>query len=300
MPPALATKSGAQTIPRSASWTAIASAASWLLAAPAITRHFSSGTVSSSSTPPSAHGASTSTSAVSARVGVGPGRAELVGERALALVDVGGHERGARLGEQPGELAADAAEPDDRDAAARQRGAAEGALAGDLHRALDAERGPRARVAGAAGLDGEAGDVVGRLGDHGHVAVGGADVLGRHVGAAERADGVAEVQQHVAAVVAGGRRVAGREHDHALAAAEREPGHGGLEGHRARQAQRVADRGARVAVGPHAAAAERRAAGRRVDGDDRVEARAPSAADEQRLVVEGLEVAVDGREVTRG
>ena len=95
-----------------------------------------------------------------------------------------------------------------------------------------------------------------------------------------------------------GGACAGREHDHALAAAERQPGHGGLEGHRARQPQRVADRGARVVVGPHAAAAERRAARRRVDGDDRVEARAPSAADEQRLVVEGLEVAVDGREVS--
>jgi len=35
-----------------------------------------------------------------------------------------------------------------------------------------------------------------------------------------------------------------------------------------------------------------------VDGDDRVEARAPSAADEQGLVIEVLEVAVDGREVS--
>jgi len=35
-----------------------------------------------------------------------------------------------------------------------------------------------------------------------------------------------------------------------------------------------------------------------VHGDDGVEARAPAAADEQRLVVEVLEVAVDGREVS--
>ena len=272
MPPALATKSGAQTIPRSASWTAIASAASWLLAAPAIDAAVQLG-----------HGVVVEHAAERARgehvdlggergVRVGPAGAQLVRERALALVEVGDHELGPGLGEQPRELAADAAEPDHRDAAAGQRGRAEGALAGDLHRALDAERGPRARIAGAAGLDGQAGDVVRRLGDHGHVAVGRADVLGGHVGAAERVDGVAEVQQQVAALVARGHGVPGREHDHALAAAEREPGHGGLEGHRARQAQRVADRGARVAVGPHAAAAERRAARRRVDGDDRVEA----------------------------
>ena len=66
MPPALATKSGAQTMPRSASWTAIASAASWLLAAPQTIGARRCGIVVWSSTPPSAHGASTSTSARSA------------------------------------------------------------------------------------------------------------------------------------------------------------------------------------------------------------------------------------------
>jgi len=35
-----------------------------------------------------------------------------------------------------------------------------------------------------------------------------------------------------------------------------------------------------------------------VDGDHGEEARAPPAANQQRLVVEGLEVAVDGREVS--
>ena len=69
------------------------------------------------------------------------------------------------------------------------------------HGLLDAERGPRARVAGAAALDREAGHVAGVLGDHGHVGVGGADVLGGHVAAAEHVDGVGEVQQRAAAVL---------------------------------------------------------------------------------------------------
>ena len=73
------------------------------------------------------------------------------------------------------------------------------------------------------------------------------------------------------------------------------PAHGGLERHRAREPQHVAHRRARVVVGPHAAAAERRAARGRVDGDHREQAGAAPAADEQRLVVEGLQVAVDGR-----
>ena len=82
-------------------------------------------------------------------------------------------------------------------------------------------------------------------------------------------------------------------HDHALAAAERQVGDRRLVGHRARQPQRVAQRRARVLVGPHPAAAERRPADRRVDGDDRVEAGAAPAPDEHLLVVEPLEVAVD-------
>ena len=95
----------------------------------------------------------------------------------------------------------------------------------------------------------------------------------------------------------GGAR-AGRQHDHALAAAERQARDRGLEGHRPREPQRVAHRRARVGVGPHAAAAERRAARRRVDGDDRVQARPPPAADEQRLVGERF-LGVDGGEVMR-
>ena len=137
---------------------------------------------------------------------------------------------------------------------------------------------------------------LGPLRDHGHVAVGGADVLRRDVAAAERVDGVAEVEQRVAPALAVERRVAGPEHDHALAAAQREAGGGRLERHRARQPQRVAEPRARVLVAPHAAAAERRAARGRVDRDGAVEAGARPPADEQLLVVDRLQMDRDARE----
>ena len=92
----------------------------------------------------------------------------------------------------------------------------------------------------------------------------------------------------------GGGRAPGK-HDHALAAAERQPRDGRLEGHRAREAQGVADRRQRVVVGPHAAAAERRTArGRRADGGDRAEPGARATADEQCLVRERFGVRDDG------
>ena len=150
----------------------------------------------------------------------------------------------------------------------------------DAQRDLAAERGPRARVAGAATASPVTCFV--RPGDHLHVGLDGADVLGGQVVAAERLDGVAEVLQHGLAALRREHRLVGAQHDHALAAAEREPGDGGLERHRARQPQDVAHRGAGVVVGPHPAAAERGAARRRVDGDHREQARAAPAADQQR------------------
>ena len=146
----------------------------------------------------------------------------------------------------------------------------------------------------------QAGDVARALGDHGHVGVGGADVLGGPVAAVEHLDGLGEVEQHLAPLLGAERRLAGAAHDHALAAALGEAGDGGLEGHRAREPERVGDGVARVRVGPHAAAAERRAERRRVDGDDREQARPPAAADEQLLVLEGLQVAVDAPRLAGG
>ena len=255
IPPALQTKSGAHRIPRSASAASSESSASWLLAAPAIALQRSAGTVSSLSTPPSAHGATMSTSAVIARERVRPLRAEALGQLALGLVDVGDDELRAALGQHLGQPAADAAEPDHRDAAAVEVLGAERPLGGHADRDLAAQRGPRARVAGARG---EAGDVLGAGGDDLHVRLAGADVLGGQVVAAERVDGVAEVLQHGLPALGREHGLVGAQHDHALAAAERQPGDRGLEGHRARQPQHVADRGAGVVVGPHPAAARAR------------------------------------------
>src|SRR5919199_1532037 len=92
MPPALATKSGAHRIARSASSAATESAASWLLAERARRDH-----VDRRDQP---------------AVGIGPARAQLRGERALALVDVGHRQVRAGLREQPRQAAADAAEAD--------------------------------------------------------------------------------------------------------------------------------------------------------------------------------------------
>ena len=296
MPPALATKSGAHRMSRARSRSATASAASWLLAAPAIARQRRAGTVSSSRTPPSAHGASTSTSASSAAWGSVQSAPSSSASARLPSSTSATTSRAPASASPRASDAADAAEPHDGDRALAQVAGTEHALAGDVDRLLDAQRGPRAGVAGAAALDREAGDVARVLGDHRHVGVGGADVLGGHVAAVEHVDGVGEVEQGAAAVLGAQRGVAGAAHDHALAAPEREVGDGGLEGHRTRQAKRVGDRGARVGVAPHAAAAERGAARRRVDGDDREEPRPPAAADQQLLVLEGLQVALDAPE----
>ena len=157
------------------------------------------GRVAWSSTPPSAHGASRSTSALSASFGSAQRGAELLGERALAGRDVG--ERRAPRRPPPGRARARRRRwpsPITAIAAVGEVGGSPDALARDADRGLDAERGPRAGIAGAAALEREPGDVVGPLGDHGHVGADGADVLGGHVAAGELVDAVAEVEQRVA------------------------------------------------------------------------------------------------------
>ena len=132
------------------------------------------------------------------------------------------------------------------------------------------------------------------LGDHVHVAAGGADVLGGDVTALHGFDRLGEIEE---GVVTPPRRevVPGPDHDHALPAAEREVGDRRLVGHRPGQPKRVAECGARVAVLPHPAAAERGPAGRRVDGDDRQQPGAMAAAQQHLLMIELLEVALEPR-----
>src|SRR5215208_5468895 len=127
MPPALATKSGAHRIPRSVRRSAISSDASWLFAAPAIARQRSAGTDSASSTPPRAHGALRPDRGG----GIGPLRAELVGQRAPALVDVRHDEPRPGGGKATGERPADPPEADDGDRARVELGRAPDALARD-------------------------------------------------------------------------------------------------------------------------------------------------------------------------
>jgi len=226
-------------------------------------------------------------------LGLEPARPQAGGLVALARVDVGDQELGPAAGQEPGEAQADGAEPDDGRAATLDRRAPEGPLDRGQDGGLDAERRPGAGVARAAAGAREAGDVRGAPGDDGHVPRGGPDILGRDVAPVDRRDRVGEVEQRGGAV-APVRRPVG-EHDHALAAAERQPRDGRLVGHRTRQSQRVAHGQAAVVVAPHPASAEGRAAGRGVHRDDAVAPRAGPAPDEQLLVLELGQVAVHRR-----
>jgi hypothetical protein len=126
------------------------------LAPPQITRQRSSATSSAPITPPSAHGASTSTAARSAC----GGSAELGRERALSEIDIGQHQL-RPLGRQPvRQRPADVAYADDCHRAPGQAARAEHLAAAGAHRRLHAGRREAARVAAAAALAGLADDVL--------------------------------------------------------------------------------------------------------------------------------------------
>src|SRR3954468_5085793 len=296
MPPAFTTKSGAHRMSRSARRSAIDSSESWLFAAPAITGACSRGTVSGLSTPPSAHGARTSTSAVSALSGAihrAPSLSASVRLRwSMSETTSVAPRRASRRAGRRATLPRPATPPDAPRRAPLQRCRAERPLAAREHGRLDAERGVGRRVAGAAARLREPAHVLRRAHDHRHVARRRADVLGRDVRAADRLDGLAEVEQEVAARAALRRPVA--EHDHALAAPERQARARRLVGHRAREPEHVRDTGGAVVVAPHPAPAEARPADRRVHGDGAVQPRPRAAADEQLLVLEGDGLAVHG------
>ena len=231
-----------------------------------------------------------------------PACAEPAGKLTLARIDVGDGQGRPGSRAQRRDPAADVTEPDDSDLPARERRRAEHALAARLDRDLDPERRQGAGIAGAASLPREAGDVARRTRDQTHVTARGPDVLGGDVPAAERVHGVGEVEQRRAADPTRGND-SGGDHEHTLAATEREIGDGRLVGHRPRQPERVTQGCTRVLITPHPASTERRTACRRVDRDDRVEARAPSTPDEHLFVVERFEVAGDcsaaGRDAVR-
>ncbi len=151
---------------------------------------------------------------------------------------------------------------------------------GGAHAAEDAPRRHRRRVARAAPLDRQAGDVIGLERDD--LGVGGAraDVLGRQVAAAERVDEPAQRPEQEMRLVRA--RVA---QDDGLAAAQVEPGDGVLVGHPAGQAQHVGEGGLVGRVAPHADAAERGPEGGVVDGDDRPQPRLGLVAHDHLLVL---------------
>ena len=216
-----------------------------------------------------------------------PRGAELVGERALGLRDIRHRESGARRGEAAGEPAAHLAESGDDEVAARDVGRAEDVVERGEDRGVDARRRGIRGLAHAALLGGEAAHVLGALVHDGHELGARADVLRGHVGAAERLDGVAEVEHGVV-----GRllveRDARRDADHGLAAAPGEPGRGVLHGHRLREAEGVGEGVGPVSVAPEARAAEGLAEPRRVDGHDDGESGPGASRDEHALVLGSL------------
>ena len=129
----------------------------------------------------------------------------------------------------------------------------------------DAERGIGRGIAEAGGA--RAAHMGGFGGDNLHVVGRDADVLGGEIGSGQPLHLPAEGAQQL------GRLLAARVgDDHRLAAAEVEAGERVLVGHAARQAQRVGQRLAARGIGPHPAAAERRAEPGVMHRDDGLEA----------------------------
>ncbi len=110
MPPALATKSGAHRTPRARRRSATPSAASWLFAAPATTGACAGAGPSRGPGPRRARTAPGRRPRRAApRRGSSRSRRDARASRALALVDVGHDEPGARVGQELGEPQADVA-----------------------------------------------------------------------------------------------------------------------------------------------------------------------------------------------
>jgi hypothetical protein len=88
--------------------------------------------------------------------------------------------------------------------------------------------------------------------------------------------------------------------DHRLAATQRQARQGRLVGHAARQAQHIAQRLLVRGVVPHAAAAQGRAEGTVVDGDDGFQAAGLVVAVDHLFVLIEVDVGEDGHRVTSG
>ncbi len=150
-----------------------------------------------------------------------------------------------------------------------------------LKRAVGGERG---RITGAAMDLVHAGHELALQVDVLHVVDIGADVLGGDVASAQRIDIATEgTEQHLGLVRFG---VAD---DHRLAATDVEAGQCILVGHRPAQAQRIGQRLVGAGVRTHAHAAQGRAKGGVVDGDDRLQAGVVVVAEHHLFVAGGGE-----------
>ncbi len=233
------------------------------------------------------------------RVGVGDRHHLRVRGRDL-LDRLGAHVRdqdlGALLEQVAHQVAADLADARDADPAAAQRGVAPQVLRAGTHALVDAEGGEHRGVAGAAVLGGAAGHPAGGARDHVHVLDVGADVAGGDVAAAEGVDEAAVGLQQGLGLV-----LLGVADDHGLAAAVVQPGERVLVRHAAGEVEGVLHGGLlRVllgGVGMEAGAAQSRAQGRGVDGDDRLQAGGPVLAEDDLLVAAllGVEQGVQDR-----
>ena len=212
MPPALATKSGAQRTPRAASRSAIASSASWLFAAPATIGHLQRGRPSRGrGRRPARTGAKTSAlgvSAVPASTQRAPSRSASSRLRGSMSATTS---FAPAFAQQLRQRARRRARGRSRRPCGPSRSAAPSSRSQRrADRALDAERRPRARVARAAAPAREAGDVLRALGDRPPCRLADVpDVLGGDVRAAERVDRVGEVAQRRLAARAASSGVAG-------------------------------------------------------------------------------------------
>ena len=230
--------------------------------------HFSSGRVSSLTTGPHRAGGE---DVAGDRVGLG--RLDGVGAELLDRpghvvdVDVGHGEPGPGLVEQVAQVGADLADALDHDVAAGQVVLVPELLGHRLHALQDPVGGVDRGVAAAAVGRRAAGDEPGLQRDGVHVGDVGPDVLGGDVAAAEALDEAA-----VGAQQGLGLDPLGVAEDDRLAPAEVEPGHGRLVAHALGQPEDVGERVVLGGVGVEAGAAQGRAEGGRVDGDDGLEA----------------------------
>ena len=196
---------------------------------------------------------------------------------------------GAVGGEPAGDARADLSQPDDRDPPARGVRGPERPLERHPDRGANPDGRRLGGLAGASLRFREAVRVPGPLARDQHVLRGRAHVLAHAVASAERVNRVAEVE-HRRAPPLGRELGIGRQRDHALAAAEREPGQRALQRHRLRKCKRVIERLAPISVAPQATAPDGLTQCGRMDRDDHGQRRALADRDRYPFVLEHLDI----------